>query len=638
MKTTSRMLALSLSSLLLSTVAWAQGSTSSVGSDGFLRVNGQKFFPVGYYSGPSLQAKDLPAATQAMHDAGFTWFYASGNDLASTQAFLEQAQTLGLKVSLAGAGYNNEANYSAILTAFKDYPAIFSWEVADDAGYIPIKSFPARIRRYHQLAKAADPNRLTFMTGLSGLLNNADSTRIYTGIADYAALQWYPLFYKPGRRGYTYQDRTSFDAIRRWCTAAQQQGKAGTIILQTYWKSDQADDPSYESPAGEQLRAQSYAALLAGAKGVTYYSYYDERSNGPIDVKQPALWRATADFAAKMKSTLAEVVLNGTQTLLAEQSNTAYVHAAYWTYNNERYLVVVNLNTNNVLDNGQRTVSFATGLAGTMTALFNDYPATLSKTAAGTVSGTMQPLEVQVYRITPAPTTTTFYRLKNRWQNTYLYDNGDRASYSATASGDTYLWAVEQADGFSQFRNKATGDYLHVQTGQDYVECTAANAGWWSKDWAVEDYAGHKMLRNRWQANQYVHVEQLRGYAQHTSISKGTWSSQWTLEAARTSTRSTDFVTTTPTSATGIAYISATLSAYPNPSPDGRATLRLTARQAQRAVVQVYNQQGQFVSLLTVPLREGQTEFRLPAMLLQGTYYLTTRIDGQPRQFTLKVE
>ncbi|UYZ63626.1 right-handed parallel beta-helix repeat-containing protein [Hymenobacter weizhouensis] len=82
----------------------------------------------------------------------------------------------------------------------------------------------------------------------------------------------------------------------------------------------------------------------------------------------------------------------------------------------------------------------------------------------------------------------------------------------------------------------------------------------------------------------------------------------------------------------------ATLDAYPNPSPDGRATLRLTAQQAQRATVQVYNQQGQLVSLLTVPLREGPTEFRLPAMLPPGTYYLKTRLDGQPRQFTLRVE
>ncbi|UYZ63628.1 Ig-like domain-containing protein [Hymenobacter weizhouensis] len=129
----------------------------------------------------------------------------------------------------------------------------------------------------------------------------------------------------------------------------------------------------------------------------------------------------------------------------------------------------------------------------------------------------------------------TYYRLKNRWLGTYLFDDGDKASYAATASGDAYLWAVEQPGRYTQLRNKATGDYLHVEHGQDYVECTpvsAANAGWWSKDWTVEGYSGYTMLKNRWQAAQYVHVEQRKGYAQHTPISKGTWSSQWQLEAA----------------------------------------------------------------------------------------------------------
>ena len=42
--------------------------------------------------------------------------------------------------------------------------------------------------------------------------------------------------------------------------------------------------------------------------------------------------------------------------------------------------------------------------------------------------------------------------------------------------------------------------------------------------------------------------------------------------------------------------------------------------------------------LLTVPLKAGQTEFRLPATLAPGTYYLNTRLDGQAQSFTLKVE
>ncbi|UYZ63629.1 RICIN domain-containing protein [Hymenobacter weizhouensis] len=80
------------------------------------------------------------------------------------------------------------------------------------------------------------------------------------------------------------------------------------------------------------------------------------------------------------------------------------------------------------------------------------------------------------------------------------------------------------------------------------------------------------------------------------------------------------------------------LSAYPNPSPDGRSTLRLQAQQPQRATVYVHDKHGRLVSLLTVPVQAGQTEFKLLATLPQGTYYLKTRLDGQPQQFTLNVE
>jgi hypothetical protein len=93
-------------------------------------------------------------------------------------------------------------------------------------------------------------------------------------------------------------------------------------------------------------------------------------------------------------------VLNGTRINLTERDKKPYVHASYWIYNGRQYLIAVNMNQANSDDNGRRTVSFATGLEGAMINLFSDYPATLSKTSSGIVSGTMEPLEVQVYQIT----------------------------------------------------------------------------------------------------------------------------------------------------------------------------------------------------------------------------------------------
>ncbi|UYZ64947.1 RICIN domain-containing protein [Hymenobacter weizhouensis] len=86
------------------------------------------------------------------------------------------------------------------------------------------------------------------------------------------------------------------------------------------------------------------------------------------------------------------------------------------------------------------------------------------------------------------------------------------------------------------------------------------------------------------------------------------------------------------------AHKPASLWAFPNPSPDGRATLRLTAEAAQPATVYVRDGQGQLVSMLSVPVRAGQTDFRLPATLPAGTYFLQTTLDGEARRFTLQVK
>lgn len=83
--------------------------------------------------------------------------------------------------------------------------------------------------------------------------------------------------------------------------------------------------------------------------------------------------------------------------------------------------------------------------------------------------------------------------------------------------------------------------------------------------------------------------------------------------------------------------VQAALAAFPNPSYDGRATLELKADAAQTAQVYVHDNNGYLVSLVSVPVQAGATQFRLPSGLPAGTYYLKTRLDGQTVQFTLDV-
>lgn len=124
------------------------------------------------------------------------------------------------------------------------------------------------------------------------------------------------------------------------------------------------------------------------------------------------------------------------------------------------------------------------------------------------------------------------YRIRNRWQNTYLYDNGAQAAYGTpSAANQNSHWELETIDGHTAIKNVGTGDYLNIEGLEAYVECTAVSTSYWSAQWAIEDYDGHKRIRNRWQSGDYIHVEDLTGNAQYGSVSAGAWSSHWALES-----------------------------------------------------------------------------------------------------------
>jgi hypothetical protein len=126
----------------------------------------------------------------------------------------------------------------------------------------------------------------------------------------------------------------------------------------------------------------------------------------------------------------------------------------------------------------------------------------------------------------------TSYRIKNRWQNTYLYDAGDRVRYSATPSGTAYNWVLEDiGGGRKEIKNVGTGEYMHIENLTGYVQCTARTVGWMSSRWIPEDAgSGFIRFRNVWQSINYIHVENLAGHAQYGTIYPVWESAQWVLE------------------------------------------------------------------------------------------------------------
>lgn len=123
------------------------------------------------------------------------------------------------------------------------------------------------------------------------------------------------------------------------------------------------------------------------------------------------------------------------------------------------------------------------------------------------------------------------YRIKNRWQNTYLYDAGDRVKYSTTASNNTYVWLLEDVEGVKEIKNISTGDYMHIENLTGYVQCTARTQGAMSSRWSLADAgSGYVFIKSEWNPNSSIHIENLQGQAQYGAIQPSWWSAMWLLE------------------------------------------------------------------------------------------------------------
>ena len=113
-----------------------------------------------------------------------------------------------------------------------------------------------------------------------------------------------------------------------------------------------------------------------------------------------------------------------------------------------------------------------------------------------------------------------------------MYDNGNQLGYGTNSDTDyTTHWSIETVDGYYCLKNRSTGHYMNNETSQLYTECTAVPNSNWSTQWTIVDYAGYKLIQNRWKNTEYLHIENLSGYVQHTTVPADYWSGHWTLES-----------------------------------------------------------------------------------------------------------
>ncbi len=211
----------------------------------------------------------------------------------------------------------------------------------------------------------------------------------------------------------------------------------------------------------------------------------------------------------------------------------------------------------------------------------------------------------------------TVYRIENRWQNTYLYDAGDRVKYASLGTGNTYLWQLVDVDGVKEIKNYSTGNYMNIENQLGYVQCSTRTPGTLSSRWSLEDAgSGYVRLESLKDTTNYISVEHLTGQAECGIIGMTWWSAMWSLEPViiMTSVASLE-----NSKSTGI---------YPNPSTgDFNWSVSHFTRNEKVSIV-IYNLAGQalYTTSCTADSNGNQNvRVSVGTVLSPGNYYIVAK-------------
>lgn len=337
--------------------------------DGTAMVDGQPFFPFGWYhvSWP-FPAEDRLQFLREVAEAGFNTVHASLKQMDEWDEFLAEAERLNMKVITEFGVPREQA-----IARYRDRKAVLAWNPGDepDGGGVD----PAEMSERHNLMKDQDPQVPTYMTLCVPPLFSR-----YVHAADVIAPDPYPIRHGPSSTAPVFQTVSS----------AQ---KEAWKYRHPIWAIPQAfgydKETGWRVPTWPEERNMTYLALMAGAKGIIYYTY---RDNGFNMREHPDLWENFKTLPPEIEA-MKPYLLEGTRTVLVEGENDIY--ATHWAYEG-RHLICVASTANT--ETREVSISLPEGVTGQLRNLFPDRPGGMTM-ADGTLSGTIGPLDVHVYEV-----------------------------------------------------------------------------------------------------------------------------------------------------------------------------------------------------------------------------------------------
>lgn len=291
--------------------------TRVTASGGRVLVNGRPFFPFGFYhiswadqGTPQTRLDDL----DTLADAGFNVMLTEPVREAETEMppLLARAQRRGVMILAHGI-------QPRFVRELAGQPALLGFTLMDDSNY---NSTPPAVADLQATYKALAPDKLT---GITLAVANDRPESGFFGVSDSVSNMSYPI-------GGTDEIAVVYGVMRQTVVQAARRGVVPLATLQTFaW-------PGQRRPTPAELRNMTYQAVVAGVKGVVYYSY---RSGGNRVTDDGPLWQETRNLAAEMR-VLSPTLLSAGRRELTPDTAGQPVRAVQFSGAGGSYLLVVN--------------------------------------------------------------------------------------------------------------------------------------------------------------------------------------------------------------------------------------------------------------------------------------------------------
>ncbi|MBU6401936.1 MAG: hypothetical protein KGS61_16590 [Verrucomicrobia bacterium] len=237
-------------------------------------------YPLGIYSVPN--ATDLPLVRQA----GFNLVTGP-----PTRPYLDAALTNGIKVlaapgTSAGPGFDPAAARRTV-HALDAHPALWAWYLVDEPDLNRIPPLQViQANRFLKDLRARKPTALVIYNGVNAL--------DYANIADLMMIDRYPIAWLP---------LANFPQHVRMTRFALGPRKPLIAVIQAfdwnYYRELLPGETQLREPTYPELRCMTYTALTAGANGLFYYCFDDQRWKM---LEHPATWTALKSVVAEVRS------------------------------------------------------------------------------------------------------------------------------------------------------------------------------------------------------------------------------------------------------------------------------------------------------------------------------------------------